>query len=173
MVTPQSIINLSHEVVEWMDGQRDSQFPFCDTYLMWHYFLDSDLDTYNCTLPYWRKHGNTVMEDIATQGQFKETIEKIVVIKGTEKGICLPYYLKMRESYYIVKGNPASLISKSSSQLLVSLEVMEYKLIDWKKRGIIYNQTQEGHGYSSGNIYHHNLHLSKGDIVVYVRFYDK
>ena len=35
--TPQSLINLAHEVVEWMDGQRDAQFPFCDTYLMWNY----------------------------------------------------------------------------------------------------------------------------------------
>lgn len=172
MVIPQSIINLSYEVVEWMDGQRDSQFPFCDTYLMWHYFLNTDLDTYNCTLPYWRKHGNTIMEDIATKGQFKETIEKIVVVKGTEKGICLPYYPRMRETFYIVKGNPPSLISKLYPSLVQNLEIIDYKLFDFGNKKIIYNQTHEGHGYSSGNIYFHNLHLSEGDIVVYVRFYD-
>ena len=49
----------------------------------------------------------------------------------------------------------------------------DYKLYDYKSKGIAYTPTIEGRGYSSGNIYYQNLHLSEDDIIVYVRYHDK
>jgi hypothetical protein len=170
---PHSVINLAHEVVEWMDGQRDTQFPFSDTYLMWNYIPHIDIETYNCTFPYWRRNHNTIMEDISLTGQFSETIARISVIKGTEKGICLPYPMTYRECYYIIKGTPPSIISKSYKRLVSVLDVPDYKLFDFPSRGVHYTPTEEGAGYSSGNLWYQNVHLTEGDIVVYVRYHDK
>jgi len=170
---PQSLINLAHEVTEWMDGQRDTQFPFCDTYLMWNYSTLPDMETYNCTLPYWRKHAKTIMEDISTTGTFRETIARIVVVKGTAKGICIPHNRKARETHYVIKGNPACLLSKYYMPLCNCLEVNDYKLYSFDSKNIVYTPTIEGRGYSSGNLYYQNVHLSEGDIIVYVRYHDK
>lgn len=170
---PHSVIKLAHEVVEWMDGQRDTQFPFSDTYLMWNYIPLVDMETYNCTFPYWRENHNTIMEDISTTGQFRETIARISVIKGTEKGICLPYPMTYRECYYIIKGTPPSLISKSYKRLVSVLDIPDYKLFDFPNREVHYTPTEEGKGYSSGNLWYQNVHLTEGDIVVYVRYHDK
>jgi len=172
--TPQSLINLAYEVVEWMDGQRDAQFPFCDTYLMWNYSSRiPDLETYNCTFPYWRKHGNTIMEDISIQGTFKEQIAKILVVKGTERGIGLPYSKKAREAYYHIKGEPYSLISKQYRPLVETLEINDYKLFDYHSRGVTLFEMGAGRYSSSGNIWYHNVHMKKDDIVVYVRYEDE
>lgn len=169
--TPPSLTKLAHEVVEWMDGQRDTQFPFCDTYLMWNH--GEGLLTYNCTFPYWREYGNTIMEDISITGSFREQIARIVVVKGTDKGIALPFEIPSRECYYIIKGNPPSIMSKNKDNLIRSLEVYEYKLYGWEQRKCVYEPTKQGKGYSSGNIWHQNLHINEGDIVVYVRYHDK
>lgn len=168
---PPSLTKLAHEVVEWMDGQRDTQFPFCDTYLMWNH--EPGYLTYNCTFPYWRKYGNTILEDISITGSFKEQIERVIVVKGTAKGIVLPSQRPARECFYIIKGNPPSIMSKKSNNLIRALEVHEYKLYGWKQRELAYEATKEGKGYSSGNIWFQNLHINEGDIVVYVRYHNK
>ena len=171
--TPISLQNLAHEVVEWMDGQRHSQFPFCDTYLMWQHFEEVDITTYNCTLPYWRTHHNTIMEDISITGQLSEQIAEIVIVKGTKKGICLPNISPCRETYYIIKGNPPNILGKNWAKLVNTLEVHEYNLFSWKSRQLSYEKTIEGKGFSSGNVWFQNLHLQEGDIVAYVRYHNK
>lgn len=177
MVAPKSLIKLGYEVTEWMDGQRDTQFPFCDTYLMWHYFPpETNLTTYNCTFPHWRKYGNHILEDISTTGAFKEEIEKVVIVRGTDKGIVLPSYPKCRQSYYVLKSvrnHIPLIISKRSQNLIAALEVHEYNLYTWKSRGLTYNKIKEGEGMSTGNLFNMNVHLVKGDIIAHVKYYDK
>lgn len=172
--TPQSLIKLAHEVVEWMDGQRDAQFPFCDTYLMWNYSSKvPDLETYNCTFPYWREHGNTIMEDISIHGTFKEQIAKVLVVRGTERGIGLPSYNKNRESYYHIKGKPYNIISKRYKNLMDCLEINDYSLYDYNNRGVTLFDMGSGRYTSSGNVWYHNVHIEKDDIIVYVRYEDE
>ena len=173
MVVPQSITDLCNEVVEWMDPQRDAQFPFCDTYLMWHYFPPKyDIEVYNCTYPYWRTHGNTIMEDISTQGEFKETIEKIIIVRGTDKGIALPKAQKRRQAYYIVKGDTDIILGKSYQKLCQSLEVNDYKLNTWGNRSLEWKPRKEGDVESVGNLWNMNVHIKEGDILLHVTYYD-
>jgi len=173
MVVPQSLTDLSLEVVEWMDSQRDAQFPFCDTYLMWHYFPpEYKIDVYNCTFPYWREHGNTIMEDISINGVFKETIEKIIVVRGTKKGIVLPTATKKRQAYYIVKGDTDIILGKSYQKLCQSLEVNDYKLNTWNARGLEWKPVKEGSVESVGNLWNMNVHIKEGDILIHVTYYD-
>lgn len=171
----QSIVDLAHEVTEWMDGQRDKQFPFCDSYLMWHYFQPQyHIETYNCTFPYWRKHGNTIMEDISTTGIFKEQIERIVVVKGTSKGIMLPLMpQRKRQQCFVIKGDIDFLLCKEEQTLLQTLEVNDYKLFPWKSREIDYRLVREGDSISVGNLWNFNGHLKEGDILVHVTHYDE
>jgi len=169
MLVPQSVTDLCNEVTTWMDGQRDQQFPFCDTYLMWQDF-DQKLDRYNCTLPYWRKHGNTVMEDIAIKGDFKEEIRKIIIVKGTAKGIALPCPFKSRESYYVVKKDTNIVLGKSYNNVLHNLEVPDYKLYSWKSKELECHNVKEGTVFSTGNLFAMNAHIQEGAVFLYVKF---
>ena len=173
--TPTSLVRLGNEVVKWMDGQRDSQFPWCDTYLMWHDFAaDSNMTTYNCTFPYWREHGNTILEDISIKGSFKEQIEKVVIVKPTEKGIMLPAARKKRQSIFILKAEKGFIpiiLGKNYIELTQALEVTEYGLYSWKKNN--YNKIFEGDSFSSGNVWNFNAHFTKGDLVIYVSYHDE
>jgi hypothetical protein len=175
--TPKSLINLGHEVVTWMDGQRDFQYPFCDTYLMWHHFLGKNTpEDYNCTFPYWRKHGNTVLEDISITGKFKEQIEKLVIIKGTNKGITLPNLGKARrQAWYVihaVDGHINAVVGKDEITILTALEVLEYKLHNWKNKNLNWNQVKEGEAICTGNLWNSNVHLKEGDIVAHVLYHN-
>ena len=113
------------------------------------------------------------MEDISIHGTFKETIAKIVVVKGTERGIALPYSKKAREAYYHIKGKPYALISKQYRPLVETLEINDYKLFDYHSRGVTLFDMGERRYSSSGNIWYHNVHIKKDDIVVYVRYEDE
>lgn len=174
--TPKSLIKLGYEVTEWMDGQRDSQFPFCDSYLMWHYFPpERKLSTYDCTFPHWRKYGNHILEDISTTGTFKQEIEKVVIVRGTDKGIALPQHYLSREAFYVIKSvrdHIPLIISKKKENLMSALEVHEYNLFSWAARDLTYNKLKEGEGMSTGNLFNMNVHLVKGDIIAHVRYYD-
>jgi len=172
----QSIIDLANEVIEWMDGQRDSQFPFCDSYLMWHDFSGTkfnDIETYNCTFPYWREHGNTVMEDIMITGTFKEQIAKIMIVKGTEKGIMIPNHPACRQQTFVIKGDIDFILGKDPVRLLNTLEVNDYKLFPWASRKLDHKIVRKDGHISVGNLWNYNAHLKEGDIIVHVTHYDK
>ena len=170
----QSIVDLAHEVTEWMEGQRDTQFPFCHSYLMWHYFPPkTKIETYNCTFPYWRKHGNTIMEDISITGTFKEQIEKVVVVKGTKKGIMLPVLPRKRQQCFVINGNIDFLLAKEYVKLVGTLEVNDYKLFPFSERGLDHKRVPAGNHVSVGNLWNMNAHLKEGDMIVYVTHYDE
>ena len=135
MVVPQSITDLCNEVVEWMDPQRDAQFPFCDTYLMWHYFPPKyDIEVYNCTYPYWRTHGNTIMEDISTQGEFRETIEKIVIVskKGINDDGCQEFQFLPRLLCLLPPFKKAHTHRRYKSILFLAL--FQLVAVSWRRR---------------------------------------
>ena len=172
---PKSLAKLGTEVDKWMDGQRDSQFPWCDTFLMWHEFTpEKRMETYNCTFPYWREHGRTVLEDISIHGSFKEQIEKVVIVRPTERGFMLPNIVKKRDQIYILKaekGKIPIIVGKDYTALTQMLEVTEYGLYDFKKNTL--NMRFEGEHISTGNIWTMNAHLVKGDLIAYVTHHDE
>jgi hypothetical protein len=112
------------------------------------------------------------MEDISTQGAFKETIEKIVIIRGTDKGIALPKPQNSRQAYYIIKGDTDIILGKRYQKICQALEVNDYKLNTWASRGLEWCPKKEGEVESVGNLWNMNVHIKEGDILLYVTYYD-
>lgn len=161
---PTPLIKLVRDVVKYMPPQKDSQFPFHDTWQMWK----RGPEDYNCTYPLWQSLGKIIMEDLAYNTPHKSDVDKIVIIKSQGKGVCLPTMMKSMEELYLIDGEGVCLTSKSRDHLIMSLEINDYKLYNYGDRKLTKIDLDEGMGFCAGNLWYANLHLKEGATAVHV-----